>query len=102
MAIVTAGVVAQEPAAEQEAGKPFCQYLATMLRPQARSSLAADRQQPGRFDRYRAVCFVGADSALQGVGDLERALHEKRAQLLFVDPLSVSGKIAPQHALRAF
>ncbi|MCL4193670.1 MAG: hypothetical protein KJZ87_18175 [Thermoguttaceae bacterium] len=51
MAIVTAGVVAQEPAAEQEAGKPFCQYLATMLRPQARSPLAADRQQPGRFDR---------------------------------------------------
>ncbi len=102
VALVTSGVVARECAAGQDrSGQPRCQYLATMLRPPARTPLAFDdRRQAGRYDRYRAVCVVPADSPLHGIDDLRQAIDGRRAQLLFVDPLSVSGRIAAEYALR--
>ncbi len=102
VALVTSGVVARECAAgRNESGQPRCQYLATLLCPPARSPLAFDdRRQPGRYDRYRPACVVHADSPLRNIDDLQRAIVDRRAQLLFVDPLSVSGRIAAEYAMR--
>ena len=49
---------------------------------------------------YRAVCVVAESSLLRSVDDLRRAAGEVRVQFLFVHPLSVSGRIAPEFALR--
>ncbi len=89
VALVSAGIVAQECLPVQDEGEqPRSQYLATLLRP------------AGHSDRYRPVCFVRADSPLHNMDDLKRAIGAKQAELLFVDPLSISGRFAPEYAMR--
>ena len=102
IAIVTSGIVAQEcGAGRDESKQPRCRYLATLLRPPARLPLDLDdRHQLGRNDRYRPVCLVRTDSPLRVIDDVQEAIGARRVQLVFVDPLSISGRIAAEYALR--
>jgi predicted acylesterase/phospholipase RssA/ABC-type phosphate/phosphonate transport system substrate-binding protein len=97
VAVLSPGVFAET----QKAKVPTFRYLATMGRGAATSPLARpDRKTPGPHFRYRSVCVVAKGSTLQNVGDLKQAADEGGIQFLFVDPLSVSGRIAPQFALK--
>ena len=102
IAIVTSGIVAQEcGAGREEGGQPRCRYLATLLRPPAPSPPDSDdRGQRGPNDRYRPVCVVRTDSPLRSIDDLQQAIGAGRAELIFVDPLSISGRIAVEYAMR--
>jgi predicted acylesterase/phospholipase RssA/ABC-type phosphate/phosphonate transport system substrate-binding protein len=98
VAVLSPGVFAET----QKAKVPKVRYLATMGRGPATSPLALpDRKEPDVvYYQYRSACVVAADSPLQNAGDLKKAAEEDRVQFLFVDPLSVSGRIAPQFALK--
>jgi len=100
VAMVTPGVLAARLASRGDRPQPAYQYLGTLLMPPAQSALAAeDRRRPGQHDAYRSVCVVRADSDLRSVEDLRRRAAERGVTWLFVDPLSVSGRIAPEYAL---
>ncbi len=79
-----------------------CQYLATVQLPPANSPWA----EPARRDTtvhgnfYQSVCLVAADSPLQSVADLRARAEQGELEFLFVHPLSVSGRAAPEQALR--
>ena len=47
-----------------------------------------------------SVCLTVKGSPLSSVDDLKREAAQKNVQFLFVDPLSVSGRILPERALR--
>ena len=97
VAVLSPGVFAET----QKAKVPTFRYLATMGRGPATSPLASpDRKKPGPHYQYRSVCVVAKDSSLRNAGDLKKAAEAGDIQFLFVDPLSVSGRIAPQFALQ--
>jgi len=99
VAILTSGVFATSQFS-QGAGTAY-QYLATVGLPPAVSSWAGpDRRAAGYQFGYRSVCAIPADSPLRTIDDLRLAVKEGRVQLVFVHPLSVSGRIAPTVALR--
>jgi predicted acylesterase/phospholipase RssA len=96
-AVLSPGVFAET----QKAKVPPFRYLATLGRGPATSPLALpDRKKPGLHYQYRSACIVAADSSLQNAGDLKKAADAGEVQFLFVDPLSVSGRIVPQFALK--
>lgn len=100
VAILTPGAFASLlPAGQQAPGG--CRYLATLQLPPARSNWAsAQRRAEGFHDSYRSVCLVPDSSMLQDVADLRRAVREDRVEFLAVHPLSVSGWVVPEEALR--
>ena len=82
-------------------GSERWRYLGTLGLLPAESPLAGDeRRRPGYHFDYRSVCVVSARSSLGGMDDLRRAAEHGGVQFLFVHPLSVSGRIAPEFALR--
>jgi predicted acylesterase/phospholipase RssA/ABC-type phosphate/phosphonate transport system substrate-binding protein len=99
VAVMSPGIFAET--LKSDAANEQWRYLATMgLRP-AESALADDdRRKPGYHYQYRAVCVVHANSPIYSTADLRRAAQQGAVQFLFVHPLSVSGRIAPEYALR--
>src|SRR5438552_15956675 len=99
VAVMSPGIFAETLKAPSDT--PRWRYLATMgLRP-AVSPLASDaRRRLGYHYEYRAVCVVAASSSIRSVADVRDAADRGRVQFLFVHPLSVSGRIAPEFALR--
>jgi predicted acylesterase/phospholipase RssA/ABC-type phosphate/phosphonate transport system substrate-binding protein len=76
-------------------------YLATLGLQAAESPLAGDeRRKPGYHYQYASVSVVAADATIRDTASLRHAAEQGRVQFLFVHPLSVSGSIAPQYALR--
>jgi predicted acylesterase/phospholipase RssA len=102
-AILTPGVFARLlPGDDGQAESNRCRYLASLQLPPARAEWATgDRRAPGLHDTYRAVCLVPETSTLRTVADLRSASAEGRIEFLFVHPLSVSGRAAPEQALRS-
>ena len=97
VAVLSPGVFAET----QTAKTPTFRYLATLGRGPATSPLALpDRKQWETHYQYRSACVVAPDSTLQNIGDLKKAAEAGEIQFLFVDPLSVSGHIAPRFALK--
>jgi predicted acylesterase/phospholipase RssA len=99
LAILTPGVFAS--VMSEDPASATCQYLASVELPPAASPLAPEvRRGPGFHDSYRSVCVVANDSSIQSVEELRRAAESGVARFLFVHPKSLSGHIAPLHALR--
>src|SRR5262249_9059492 len=97
LAVMSPGVFAETPGGKGAQ----CRYLATVSRGPAKGPLALpDRRKPGPHYQYRSACVVAADSSLKSSADLRQAAEEGRVQFLFVDPLSASGRIAPELALK--
>jgi predicted acylesterase/phospholipase RssA/ABC-type phosphate/phosphonate transport system substrate-binding protein len=97
VAVLSPGVFAET----QKGEAPRCRYLATLSKGPAKGPLALpDRREPGPHFQYRSACVVSADSPLKNTADLQAAAEAGRIQYLFVDPLSVSGRIAPEFALK--
>jgi predicted acylesterase/phospholipase RssA len=79
-----------------------CSYLATEgLAPAPDYEwVSADRKTKGQYHfSYRAVCLVPEESDLNTFADLKKAFAAGGLQFLFVGPMSVSGHLAPRHAL---
>jgi predicted acylesterase/phospholipase RssA/ABC-type phosphate/phosphonate transport system substrate-binding protein len=102
LAVMTPGVFAETlPGAGQGSPKGPCQYLATVGLPAATSAwAAADRRLPGYHFRCRSVCVVSAASTLKTADDLRREAKRDGLEFVFVHPLSLSGRIAAEVALR--
>jgi predicted acylesterase/phospholipase RssA len=99
VAVMSPGIFAETMKVPAE--QPRWRYLATMGLHPAESPLAQqDRRQPGTHYEYRAIGVVAASSMIRSVVELRRAADEGKLQFLFVHPLSVSGRIAPEFALR--
>jgi predicted acylesterase/phospholipase RssA/ABC-type phosphate/phosphonate transport system substrate-binding protein len=96
VAVLTPGVFAeilQTPA-------DFRYVASIRLAPAVSKWASADRRVPDGGDSYRSVCVVRSDSPLETADDLRDAAAGGRLQFVFVHPLSVSGRIAPQFALQ--
>jgi len=102
VAVLSPGVFA-EIRKQHQAGleSAACEYLATVGA--APSSFPTTGKSPSsqkyRCD-YRTMAVVSADSSFHDVHDLRRAAEQRQLQFLFVHPLSVSRRIAPEFALR--
>jgi len=102
VAILTPGVFAESCVGNRDADPPSAfRYVATVGLPPATSKWwRAERHRPGYHYRYHSVCVVSAGSSLSTLDDLRRAAKRERVRFVFVHPLSVSGRIAPEFALR--
>ena len=99
VAIVTPGVFAESLKAP-DAATTF-EYVATSGLPPATSLWASDERRDDHIHyTYRSVCIVGEHSSLRSAADIRQAAAAGRLQFIFVHPLSVSGRIAPEIALR--
>jgi len=99
VAILTSGVFATSQFSTEST--PAYQHLATVGLPPAVSDWAGlDRRAAGDHFGYRSVCAVPADSPITSIEDLRHVAEQGRVQLVFVSPLSVSGRIAPTVAMR--
>lgn len=100
LAVMTPGVFAETLDADgQQPAGGGCQYLATVGLPAATSVWATpDRRRPGYHFQCRSVCVVSSASELETVDQLRQSAG--RVDYLFVHPLSVTGRIAPEFALR--
>jgi len=100
VAVLTPGVFAlMQESQDQPAAD--CAYLATLGVPAAESPWATEaRRQPGYHFTTHAVCVVAAESPLRTEDDLRRAVGADQVEYLFVHPLSLSGRIAPEFVLR--
>jgi predicted acylesterase/phospholipase RssA/ABC-type phosphate/phosphonate transport system substrate-binding protein len=100
--VVTAGVFAESVHVGLVGDEPEAyRYLATLGAPPAVSKWASqERKQPGYHFRYQTVCVVAKDSPIHNFDDLRDAWRSGGLELLLVHPLSVSGRIAPEFALR--
>jgi predicted acylesterase/phospholipase RssA/ABC-type phosphate/phosphonate transport system substrate-binding protein len=85
LAIVTPAILGK--AMEQGGGQRW-EYLASVNR-------------PGASGPSRSLAVVRADAPIRTVGDVRSLLSRGAGQVLFVDPLSVSGALAPRVALAA-
>ncbi len=91
IAVVNAGILAEIWKPENaERGLAGWDYLATQ---------GVDEYNETTFE-YHSTCHVGRNSSIKNVADLKRMNEEGRVEFLFVHPESVSGCIAPLHALR--
>jgi predicted acylesterase/phospholipase RssA/ABC-type phosphate/phosphonate transport system substrate-binding protein len=80
-----------------------CRYLATEGLPPAPDYpwISSDRKKKGQYHfSYRSVCLVPQECDLCSFSDLKKAFEAGRVQFLFVDRLSVSGHLAPRHAMQ--
>jgi len=101
VAVVSPGIFAET--LKPNARNPLWQYLGTLGLPPAESPLAAeDRRGPGYHYEYRSMCLVAAGSPIEDLVDLRFWSRRGKVQFLFVHPLSVSGRIAPEVALRRY
>jgi predicted acylesterase/phospholipase RssA len=101
VAILTPGVFAALLPDGMSPDATRYRYLATVQLPPATSKWAsADRREETLHNFYQSVCLVPQGSTLETVDDLQAALKQDEAELLFVHPMSVSGHIAPVEALR--
>lgn len=102
LAVITPGAFA-ETLSEDGQGNPagVCEYLATVGLPAATSVWALpERRAAGYHFRCRSVCVVPGASTLQTVDDLRERSDRGGLEFVFVHPLSLSGRIAPEIALR--
>lgn len=98
VAVLTSGVFAESQNLPLEQRR--FEYLVSVgLAPATTSWASARRRAAGFAYDYQSVCVVARESTLQSVADLRRAAARGEATFLFVHPLSVSGRIAPQYAL---
>src|SRR5262245_19103658 len=99
VAVLSPGVFADTMRSTIDEGR--WRYLATMGIGPATSPLSpGSRRQPGVHYQYGAICVVPANSRIHSIADLRRLAGEGAIQFLFIHPLSVSGHIAPEFALR--
>jgi len=75
-------------------------YVATIGYPPASPTPTGTGAAPGYRHTYRSVCVVPARSPLRSFEDVRAAYERGRLVLVFGHPLSTSGRIAPEHALR--
>jgi len=77
------------------------QYVASVELPPATSCWAGqERRQAAVHRSYRSVCLVPEASPLRTLDDLRRLVGQRGVEFLMVHPVSISGRIAPQQALR--
>jgi predicted acylesterase/phospholipase RssA/ABC-type phosphate/phosphonate transport system substrate-binding protein len=102
VAVLTPGAFAGLMADGTEPGSPrLCDYLATVQLPPATTSWASNaRRDEGFSNSYQSVCLVSAHSRIKTIGDIRNLAGQDDLELLFVHPLSVSGRAAPMEALR--
>lgn len=95
VALVTPGLVA-DLLAREKSGEPLpWSYMASELR-----SLAGNAPSADGASTYSALAVARNGSPLTGMTDVRKAAERGELEVLAVDPLSVSGFIAPLHALR--
>ncbi len=78
-------------------------YLATLdMRPASGPWAEEFRKKNGHHFTYRAICVVPAESPFKTFNDLITAYNKNcnDIRFIFADPLSVSGRIIPEFALR--
>lgn len=99
LAVVTPGVYME---ARDRPGAPIYDYVATVDMLPARGDWAVPARREARhhFD-YHAVCVAAAASPVETMADVEREAARGRVKFIFVDPLSLSGHLAPAFALDA-
>ena len=102
VAVLTPGAFASLlPSGDRQSQPRGCRYLATVLLPAAQSQWASPRRRTdATHDACGSICLVAESSTLRSVADLRRAAQRGRVEFLFVHPLSVSGRAAPEQALR--
>jgi predicted acylesterase/phospholipase RssA len=83
-AVVTPGVLALLEARAERSGRRTWRYV------------GSERTSEGD----RSVCVVPEGSPIGGIEKLKLAVQRGEAEVLFADPLSVTGRIMPQRALR--
>ena len=77
------------------------EYLATDGLPAATSKWASEaRRQAGFHLRYHSLCAVASDSSFKTFDDVLGAIKKNQVEVLFVNPLSVSGRVLPEYVLR--
>ena len=77
------------------------EYLATLdMRPAVGPWALEGRRRDGHHYTYRSVCVVPADSPWKTFADLAADAARGDVRFVFADPLSVSGRIMPEFALR--
>ncbi len=94
IAVLSPGLYA-EIMNDRDSSGPLSMYLATIGRP----SPAASPGSPYVFE-YRSACLVRDKSNLRSSADVMAGFRAGKLQPLFVHPLSVSGRIAPEFMLR--
>ncbi|HEX8162049.1 MAG TPA: patatin-like phospholipase family protein [Pyrinomonadaceae bacterium] len=105
VAILSPGVIAELAGSDEWRGELESLYVASEgLKPAPAYDpfATAERHKPGVHYLYRSVCLVPRDSPVKSVEDIKRLAAEFKIKFLFVHPLSVSGRILPEYALRAF
>ena len=102
LAILTPGLFAGVLTTETERpAATRCQYLATLLLPAARSPWASERRRQTDFcSDYDSVCLISEQSPVKSMEDLRARAEQGRVELLFVHPVSLSGRVVPLEALR--
>ncbi|MBI3830123.1 MAG: PhnD/SsuA/transferrin family substrate-binding protein [Planctomycetes bacterium] len=102
LAVLSPGAYA-EALAESEAHPDLktCVYLASEGLPASKLPWAGDeRLKEGYAFDYHALCLVPKDSMLRSFEDLKASIERSRCRLVFVDPLSMAGRIVPACALK--
>jgi predicted acylesterase/phospholipase RssA/ABC-type phosphate/phosphonate transport system substrate-binding protein len=103
LAVATSAVFAENQAGADGDGSAEVrfEYLATLdMRPAAGPWALEDRRRDGHHYTYRSVCVVPADSPWKTFSDLAADAARGEVHFVFADPLSVSGRIMPEFALR--
>ncbi len=103
LAVATPAVFAENQARSGAAGSAEVrfEYLATMdMRPAVGPWAVESRRKNGHHYTYRAVCVVPADSPWKNFAELAADAARNEVHFVFADPLSVSGRIMPEFALR--
>lgn len=103
LAVATSAVFAENQAGADGDGSAEVrfEYLATLdMRPAVGPWALEDRRRDGHHYTYRAVCVVPADSPWKTFSDLAADAARGEVHFVFADPLSVSGRIMPEFALR--
>lgn len=104
LAVATPAVFAENQARENGAGtlEASFEYLATLdMRPARGPWAAPERKREGHHYTYRAMCVVPAGAPWKDFSELITDKDRDGVRFVFADPLSVSGRIAPEYAMRA-
>ncbi len=104
LAVATPAVFAENQFKKNKDGpaeKRF-EYLATLDMRPARGPWALEhRRREGHHFTYRAVCVVPSDAPWKNFAELAADKGRNEVRFVFADPLSVSGRIVPEFAMRA-
>ncbi len=102
LAIITPGVFSEVLSNQINGNTEYnFDYLATQNMKTAKGLWATEgrRKKTLQFT-YHSVCVVPRDSPIKNFEDIKFAASLDRLEYIFVDPLSVSGCIAPLHILK--